>query len=203
MAYPPTRRISFLERTLFSFTRVFVTVGSLVSVGGFVMGILMYLSIGGEDTHVGHDEVKRALSPPVPTSFASLQAAVPEVTIPSNVDKYMGRDDRKVFLGWIEDLDEAQKKDFISNLSEVIAEAEKQSDDVVDVINKYSKLKLPKLRGNVLDKYATRAAKAGAIGFTLAMAMLAAIMSLVLVLLAIERNTRSSFAADDRDVGTA
>lgn len=199
------QRISFIERTLFSFTRAFSITGSVIAVLGFAFSILLYLSIGAHDTHISHEQVMRALHPPKEAESSSLQSAVPELKIPANIEKYMGDKNRKIFLGWIEDLDEGQRKEFISNLSEVINAAEHQSwfdrlihgpkvpqSDVFDVINKFKELKLEKLHENQIEKYANRAAKAAAIGFTLAMVMLVAMMSLVLVMLAIERNTRTA-----------
>ncbi len=189
-------QISTLERLLFSFTRVFVTVGVVITGIALILRLSSYFSVGRGATYVSHNEVKRALNPSEATSSQSLQESVPELTIPASLNKHMGDSkNREALLSWLEKLTEDQKRDFVSNLSEVIdtATAEKESDDMVyDVINKFKTLKLQKLSMSQFEQYTARITKAAALAFALAMAMLVAMMSLVLVLLAIERNTRSN-----------
>lgn len=187
-------QISFLDHALFSFARVASTIGLLIALAGLALGILRYWSIE-ESTWVSHKEVRRTLNPPQD----ALSTVIPQTNLPANVEKYIrsgawdleaGRDNREVFLGWLDNLKESQKSEFILNLSDVIAVAEKQSDDIIDVIKRYKDLKLHRLGANLSGKYEEQASKAATVAFIIATMMLTVLMSLVLVLLAIERNTR-------------
>ena len=60
----------------------------------------------------------------------------------------------------------------------------------MDVINSYKVLKLAKIAARGIDKYAEQAKKGGLLFFGAIMMAMVALFSLVLVLLAIERNTR-------------
>src|SRR5689334_17572283 len=199
---PMTRRSpSAFERLLFGATRLFSLVTSLACLAAIAIALsLVSVLLNSADTHVSYANVALALKAPTDQQATStgLKEALPDFEIPAKVQQYLGGSNEKVLLGWIEPLDPDQRKDFLINLAEVIGDAEHQSANVIDAVNKYKELKLGKLRTGTVDKYASQAAEAALVGFIGLMVLLLAILSLVLVLLSIERNTRglSPRAAD-------
>lgn len=96
------------------------------------------------------------------------------------------KDNRAVLLGWVENLSDEDRKDFIANLNEISVAPN------IDAprINKFKELKLRKLAANPFGRYMDQTKKLAAGLFIIAMVGLIGLFSLVLVLLAIERNTR-------------
>ena len=140
--------------------------------------------------HVSYSEVKA-----IQTTNSTGQANVQNVSASAGdanlqvVTKYFpgGVSD---FKNWLDGLDEAQQREFVQNMAEVIREAEAASADVRVAINYYFDLKSKKLHNSGLDKYenqARRAAVLGAIAFSV---LVLGLSSMGLVLLSIERNTR-------------
>ena len=100
-------------------------------------------------------------------------------------------ENRAVLIRHMEGLDSSERIEYLDNLSLVVKASESKREDTTDVINKYFELKQAKLALAKADSAARiqrliyMAASAFSIMFLIAMA------SLILVLLAIERNTRS------------
>jgi hypothetical protein len=138
---------------------------------------------------------------PVPESEMPSQAAIsqpqPGISLPFNLQKHFSDPDNLAVLErHTADLNEAERKEYIDNLSEVVTAAESQHVDVIAVINKYFELKGRKLQGkpSEMERMLVPLYTGGAI---FALLLLIAVFSLVLVLLAIERNTRNE---DEQDV---
>lgn len=179
-----------LERAIFGFSSLFAKVGSVIFLLLLVVSLLAIPFIGVKDTQVDYLEVKQAINQPEPGSYAALKKTAPNLNIPEGVEKYLSGDNRQVFLGWIENMESDQQQEFTNNLEDVIKASEKNSDDVIEMVNKYKELKLAKLSTSEIEKYAAKTAKAGVVGFAFGMAVLVVLMSVVLLLIAIERNTR-------------
>jgi wobble nucleotide-excising tRNase len=101
-------------------------------------------------------------------------------------------ENKKVVEGWLEPLGPSERQDFLDNMAEVITAAEKQRVDIVAAINRYKELKLAKIaeakQGSDFIGITIRPLNV-VIGIFFQLALIA-LISLVLVLLAIERNTR-------------
>ena len=183
---------SSFETRIFSFSRTFSTVGIIISLGFACLAALGFLLAGGKDTAVTYAEVEKALQPPITNESATISESLPDIDIPKNVEKYLGGTNRDILIGWLKALEEDQKQDFIDNLSDVIVEAEEANAEVITAINKYSTLKQSKYTTNEIEKYADKVAHGIYVVAAIVCATLGVLFSLVLVLLAIERNTRLS-----------
>jgi hypothetical protein len=97
---------------------------------------------------------------------------------------------KSVLEGWLRGLDADQRQDFLDNLEDVIKYAEQNNLDVIQAVNTYRELKLQKYRAAESKAADARISRYGTIGGIVAAVMLIVALSLVLVVLAIERNTR-------------
>lgn len=180
-----TKTSSGFERFLFDFTRLFALVGSIAALVGIVLLVSYlffptkknYISLSDLDS-IGKTEKTVAVPPKI------------MVQLPKNVRKYMSGSNEEVLKGWIGYLDYADQNDFVQNLSSVIHEAEMNLRDVIEVINKYKTVKLPALRTSEFEKGKRTVEKGAMIGAIFGLMLFVAMMSLVLVMLAVERNTR-------------
>lgn len=181
------------QKVLFTFTRsmALVVVGILFVF--LVVGIFSYFTIGKEK-YISYEDVRRSLNPPNINTSNSIQDSIPEIVIPSNIERYLGDSNKAILLGWLENLDLDQKKDFIKNLGYVIKDAENNSpNQVIEYVNEYKALKLNKISNNEFEKYSNKAIKAGILIAILTMIGIIGLFSLILVLLAVERNTRFEY----------
>lgn len=181
---------SIEEKVIFRFTRSIALIVIVLLVVFSLIGLVKYFQ-GERDTYVLYEDIKKSLTSVKEEATTSIQENVPEIKIPENVEKYLGGENKKVLLGWIEQLDDHQKEDFIKNISDVISLAEKDNPEkVVDIINGYKILKFGRLPTSEIEKYVQKTQK-GVVGLSiLLMVGLVGLFSLVLVLLAVERNTR-------------
>lgn len=159
-----------------------------------------------DNTKVTLTEVMEVIKPPINAndynqSQSAQQQAVPDINIlpgikiPFILQKYFNNPDSiNVLKGWIENIPKEQREEFIRELATVVEGAEKTNADVTLVINKYSELKFNKLKDSQLAKTETNMIRLQYFGFAFACVALIALFSLILVLLAIERNTRKGSA---------
>lgn len=180
------------QKSLFVFTRFLsLAVIVILAVGIFVTAVAY--SALKKDTWVTLEQVQAALHPDDDKSPASLKEQLPDVTVPPAINEYLGSGkNQKVLLEWLEPLDTDQQADFLQNMSAVIGQAKAHKVEVVDAINQYKTLKLQKLSTSGVDKYAEPVRKGALMLFMAIMMSMVALFSLVLVLLAIERNTRAA-----------
>jgi len=142
-------------------------------------------------TYVSMEDIKASSSTSSSQPGLSFQQNAQDVPIPPEVDKYLASEDnRKIAQGWVSGLDVEQKKDFFSNLSLLVQEGERKNENVTDIINAYRSMKLAKLSTTQWEKYAQQVQKGATILFVSILLGMVGLFSLVLVLLAIERNTR-------------
>jgi len=127
-------------------------------------------------------------------SEASNPTMLPNIRLPFVLQKYFNNvETRRILAGHIDSLTPELQQDYVDNLAIIVQEAETSNTvKVVDAINKYFELKdkrLTEIRAIQADKERMRPYYAALIMSGLA---IAALFSLILVLLAIERNTRAS-----------
>lgn len=184
----------FEQRRVFVLARVlsFIAIAAL-SIFVVASLILWSGSLLPTSTQVMPTEVALVLSPSNATnpSEHSAEAILAGVTIPSRVRVYLSdQSNKSVLEGWLRGLDADQRQDFLDNLEDVIKYAEQNNLDVIQAVNTYRELKLQKYRAAESKAADARISRYGTIGGIVAAVMLIVALSLVLVVLAIERNTR-------------
>ena len=179
---------SSFERFLFGFTRVFALGGSLIAILGVVLLLFSLFGSGDRDSLVKLTDLRLAQQ----TENTAKPPLKIKVKLPENVKKYLSGENEKIFYGWIKSLDKKDQEDFIDNLSSIISEAENKKENVVDVINEYKTAKLSKLQKTEAEKYEKIAEKGAIIGAIFGLVLFIALMTLILIMLAVERNTRNA-----------
>ena len=201
--------IEAIERgTFFRLTRIVAFLWLFLLIASTVLSVFFFFVT--IESPVGHVAPESAL-PPSGTNVNTVSpenerldqsnhaSALSSLRIPLAVQSYLdSEENKKVIEGWLNSLDPSDRQDFIDNMAEVITVAQKQRVDVFASINRYKDLKLAKIA----------AAKQGyrcfpgvlvspfnvVIGIFIQLGLIA-IVSLILVLLAIERNTRKPESA--------
>lgn len=192
------RKFLFGLTRLLSLLLIFALL-SLILVGGILFGGSV---IGSKEAKITASEVIRAVRPgpnsaveeeKEDTSGQRSPGLEPfsDMKLPPPVQKYLGNPENlRVLKGWIGVLPESRRQEFLDELSAVVLEAERANVEPVEAINKYKEMKLARIESEkeaISDRKEMRLLAAGAIAFAI---MLVAMFSLILVLLAIERNTR-------------
>jgi hypothetical protein len=195
------------RRTFFRLTRIVAFLWLLLLTASTVLSLVLFIeSTGHSPGHVAPDSALPPSNMSIaaePTGGESLNQSsnaspLSSLRIPLAVQSYLdSEENKKVIEGWLNSLDSSDRQDFIDNMAEVITTAQKERVDVFASINRYKDLKLAKIA----------AAKQGidvlgvpvspfkvVIGIIIQLGIIA-IVSLILVLLAIERNTRKSESA--------
>ena len=148
----------------------------------------LFSMLGVDASHVSFNELNT-------TEFkdnASLaDASAVELVTPPIVDERLSGENSEVLAGWLDGIAEpGDRQDFVDNLAEIINEADRRGIDGTAAINNYRTVKLARLNRGLLGDYVDALRTGALFSATLAIALLVGLMSLVLVLLAIERNTR-------------
>lgn len=186
-----------LENFVFRFSRAFATIGSVVALACLAIALIAVPFTGRRDTQVEYKDVKLALNPPEKGSTEAFRHVAPDLYVPPKVDEYLSGENRAILQGWVEPLSPNDRQGFVDELEDVIQLAEANSDDVVDVINKFREVKLERLQMSEFERYAAQGARYGMLGVAFAMAVLVVLLSVVLLLLAIEENTRGKSIAPE------
>jgi hypothetical protein len=189
----------FEQRRVFVLARVLSFIG-IAALSIFVLaGLILWSgSLLPANVQVLPTEVAAVLSPSnaANTSEPSTEAPLAGITIPSRVSRYLGdRSNKSVLEGWLRSLEPNQRQEFVDNLEDVIKYAEQNNLDVVQAVNTYKELKMQRYRAAETKGLDTKISRYGAVGGMVSAAMLIVALSLVLVVLAIERNTRPQLAA--------
>jgi len=189
--------VSILESILFRLTRVIVLCLALAAIVGIALCGMFLAGRFDKATAVSYAEVESKVSSGEKPGQASTTVQPPSGYMLTPVlERYMGGANRNILDRWLKDLDVDQQQDFISNLSQVVTQAESGGADAIKVINAYRELKLERVKQSTMDKYAATAAKGAAVAAILSFVFLILLASLVLVLLAIERHTRRATLPD-------
>jgi hypothetical protein len=202
---PPMNTLDTVERkALFRFTRLLAFTVILVLSIGLVAALatLMATWKPGGLSRVDPEEVLRALNQTsraiTPSDGAKQPQAqetniLPGVTVPFVLQEYFSDPgNRDILLAHIDRYTTDEQQDYLDNLSDVVQEAQKQKANVVDAINAFFRIKDKKLQDAQVRRSADQAKQLYELGFTISALGLIGVFSLVLVLLAIERNTRPS-----------
>ena len=187
---PPT---SEFERLVFGITRFVALLGAGAVLIGIVGLTFILLSPKGGDEKVTYDDVVKeqsASSNQKSSSLRSDDSYFPTVPLPSELKPFIKGDDIAVVTGWIQGLPEDQQRDFLKNMAEVAIKAKSRGADTPDAMNTYKIIKLKRLQQNELGQYTRMAVRAGYISGIFGLLLILCILGLVLVMLAIERNTR-------------
>jgi len=183
---------SKLETFLFGFTRVFAIAGSIIGLIAITLLILNLLG-SGESTHVALEDINTKESTKNNTVEEASAKPKKQLEIPDNVKTYLSGDNEKILQVWLDGIKgHDNKQDFLTNMSDVIADAESKEVEVFKVINNYRTLKISKLNKGEMAEYKELAQKAALYSVIFGLIIFVALMSMILVMLAIERNTRNS-----------
>lgn len=195
---------SLEQKFLFTLTRFLALLIIAGLVIAMIVGGIMFWEtlLPQKNTKVTPTEVMEAIKPPINynayrQSQPNQQQAVldvnilPGIKLPFILQKHFNNPDAiKLLKGWIEDLPLGQRNEFINELAAAVEDAEKTNANVPDAIIKYAELKLSKIKESQLAEAAAKTARLTYLGYGFACVGLIALFSLILVLLAIERNTR-------------
>lgn len=181
------QNLSKLESILFFSLRFIALAAVTIALIGIL--IISYNLLRSQDVHVGLSDINTNGS-----ATNVIEASVTpekEVHIPESVTRHLYDDNKRILEDWLGGISGHEKKqDFIDNLSEVIQDAELNKVDVLNAINNYRIIKLKKLNKSSIEEYEGMALKGVAYLSIFAFIVFISIMSLILVMLAIERNTR-------------
>ena len=189
------------ENFVFAVTRVFALFGAVfVLIGIFVLAIILLLP--GECFMVNYDDILKEISK---TSVTNNDGSSPleitstlTVSIPDNLKEYFFEENESILTGWIAGLSEKQQQEFLDNLSLIVQSIRKDTNiassdvesEVIKAINVFHTLKMDRFTEEEMQTYTKMATKAGYISSICGLLLILSILSLVLVMLAVERNTR-------------
>lgn len=191
------------ERFVFMITRVLAFCGAVAILAG--IAVLTTALLSAKSTTVTYEELAKELpssdsgqSPPT-----SVKASAPSVrvAIPANLQPHFQGKNSDILSGWLEPLSASEQHSFLKNLSVIVEQVKKKAnsgDELVYIVNRYHALKIERLKPSEIDKYAALATKSGYIAGIFGLLLILSILSLVLVMLAIERNTRLDRAFSNR-----
>lgn len=186
---------------LFRLTRflafvVIVALSSALIIGAFVFAGDL---VPNQSSKVSFSEISNELHPtPKANQYSSNPSpsiegpqSPPSLDLPFVLQPYFSSsDNRKVLMGHMEGLDSSDRAEYLDNLSQVVEEGKKSGEDVTGVINKYFELKQAQLALAKADSAERLTRQLYIVGSAISIMFLIALASLILVLLAIERNTR-------------
>jgi len=187
---------SQFERLLFGLTRFVAAIIALGSLAGIVLAVLFFFGKVGVKNEVSYRDVQMKLAADrlsdanTSDDAAGISVPLPNNVLPPSVQKYMGYgDNQQVLDGWLAQLSgDQERNDFLQNMSAIINDAEQKHQNAVYAVNAYKDIKLFRMTG--VDQYVARGEKAASVTAALLFLLVLVIASQLLVMLAIERNTR-------------
>jgi hypothetical protein len=156
--------------------------------------------IPNQSSEVSFNEISRALHPaPEPNQYGSNTSqsredsqSSPSLDLPFVLQPYFSSsDNRAALMQHMEGLDSSERIEYLNNLSQVVVTSKSKGEDTTNVINKYFELKQTQIALAKADSAARTTRQLYIAASALSVMSLIALASLILVLLAIERNTRS------------
>lgn len=197
--------LTTIERKfLFNLTRILALLVIAVLVLGLVIGAVITekARTGSDSAAVAPQEVVDVIKPkvsapqaepghePVAPSPRELGLS-PGVKLPFVLQKHFSTPENFVALnGWLRAIPDDQRQPFLDELAATVSEAERQQLDPIQAINAFHQLKMQKLVDKKVHDEAQKQAETLAVEVGAAALGFIALFSLILVLLAIERNTR-------------
>lgn len=185
---------SKLETFLFGFTRTFAIFGSTIGLAILILFVLG-LFFGGEDTYVSLDDLDTSTS--IEQDDVSSASATKHLIRSDEVERYLSGDNEKILNDWLNSINGIEKKqDFLDNLTDIIDDAESEGVDVINAINSYKVLKLAKYKKSIPEQLEESGQAIAKYFVIFGLIIFVSLMSLILVMLSIERNTRSNKLED-------
>lgn len=121
---------------------------------------------------------------------------LPGIRVPFNLQDYFSDPaNRNVLLAHIDRYTTDEQQEYVNNLSAVVQNAQDQRVNVIDAINAFFRIKDKKMQDAQISRAAQQTKQLYDAGLAASALGLIGVFSLVLVLLAIERNTRLPQAA--------
>jgi len=169
---------------------------------GLVIGAIIFAGdlIPNQTPVVSFNEISRELHPTPeanqpgsnPSQPKEESKGSPSLDLPFVLQPYFSAsDNREVLMRHMEGLDSSERREYLNNLSQVVKESQSKGEDTTNIINKYFDLKQTQLALAKADSAARTVRRLYIAASALSIMFLIALASLILVLLAIERNTRS------------
>jgi len=201
----PDGTVSNFERGIFGFTRWFVGAIALGVVTTIViLGIVIVMPISGTKVSLketnGEEDISNSGYNPANSIISNVLGSGGnqgvKVRIPENVKSAFDTEkDKEVLQSWIENYTPSQQQDFLDNLSQVLSDymdnhKNISGEDFSKLVNNYHRVKSQKIMSSEMMKNISLGVKAGAAVLIFLLILVLCIVSLILVLLAIERNTR-------------
>ncbi|MAS94526.1 MAG: hypothetical protein CMO55_15110 [Verrucomicrobiales bacterium] len=195
MANGENKTVSGFERFVFGLTRAFALVGAAVLVI-LIAVIAVKLFSPVEGSEVSYSDVVESLNnseeiPDAGESGSDSWGAI-EAEVPKNLQVLFEGENKNVLVGWIDQYSKSQQEDFLQNMSVIAEQAERNGKDPIDAINAYAPLKFAKMSSDEFGEYKALATRAGYTAAIFGLFLILSILSLTLVMLAIERNTRAA-----------
>jgi hypothetical protein len=189
---------------LFRLTRFVAFSVVLLLTSALLVGAFVFFNdfFPKDSSHVSYGRIHQELEPERAPSSAQIagQQPVPnsesdDLQLPLPLQPYFADStNRKVLKDHLQSFDTSERSEYVDNLSEVIESAKREgadNDRIIAIINRYFEDKADQMSLARLDKESRRQRQLYLIGGTASVIAAIAVASLVLVLLAIERNTRS------------
>jgi hypothetical protein len=199
--------VSNFEKRIFGFTRWFVgTIAAGVVTTIVILAIVVIMPIGGtkvslNETNSGEGTPNSGFNPAnsiISNVLGSGGKQYKKVRMPENVKNAFNTEkNQEVLQSWIENYTPDQQQDFLDNLSQVLDEymgnnKKMSGEDFSKLVNNYHRVKSQKIMSSEVMKNISLGVKAGAVVLIFLLILVLCIVSLILVLLAIERNTRAN-----------
>lgn len=172
------------------FLKLVGAIAFIIAIGAICLCVIFSYQLikPAGSTNVNYEEIN------IPTGDTSTTKSKPikrpKVDASDRVVKYMSGNNANVMSGWLDSIPSHEERvDFVSNMDEVIKEAEKNNVDVFKVINNYKKIKFDRINQYHSQKYERMATKATSGLMILLGAITLLFSGSVIVLLRIEQNT--------------
>jgi hypothetical protein len=196
--------MAFLEtvekRLLFRLTRFLAFVVILALSLALIIGAVSFAGdlIPNQSSEVTFNEINSELHPPHESNQHDTNTSPIREDFQSSLDLplvlqpyFSSSDNRVVLMRHMDGLDSSERIEYLDNLSRVVRASESKREDTIEVINKYFELKQAQLTLAKADSAARTQRLIYMVASAFSIMFLIAMASLILVLLAIERNTRS------------
>jgi hypothetical protein len=190
---------SIEQRLLFRLTRFVAFIIVLVLTIGLVVGAILFLNdfLPNQEAHLTYSTIYSELHAQKPTTDVPATEEAPQVATEDTLKLpfvlqplFSTTENRNVLKKHMADLDSDEREEYLSNLAEVVTQAKAQGDDTTAVVNQYFEDKEGKIALAKLDRSSRLERQLYVAAAAVSIVLLIAFASLILVLLAIERNTR-------------
>jgi hypothetical protein len=189
------------QRLLFRLTRFVAFCIVLFLTLGLLIGALVFMSdfLPNKQSHISFSTLHNELHPSQAGGEDSTPDATPQIPQQDNLNLplvlqplFSTAQNRTVLKNHMSTLDSDERDEYLENLAEVVTEAKKRGDDVTEIVNRYFEDKTPQIELAKLDRASRLEHQLYIVGGAVSIILLISFASLILVLLAIERNTRGS-----------